>query len=300
MCGAGIAGISTAFHLARFGVSDVAIIDPLPPLTLTSDKSTECYRNWWPNEPMVRLMGRSIDLLDEYARESNNVFGLNRRGYLYLTSNPSTLDQMAKQAAAASQAGAGPIRIHRATADEYMPAPATGFEDSPDGADLFLSGSGLRRHFPYLAANIVGGLHARTAGWLSAQQLGMWLLETAETAGVTLIRDEVTSVVTDGERVAAVETAQNGRLAAGSFVNAAGPHLARVGAMVGVELPVFSEVHAKTAFRDHRRLFPRPAPMIIYNDEQLLDWNPEEAKLLEGSGAGGPHPWPPCGLSRTS
>ena len=69
--GAGIAGISTAYHLAvRHGVPRVTIVDPRPPLTLTSDKSTECYRNWWPNEPMVGLMNRSIDLLEEMAEKS--------------------------------------------------------------------------------------------------------------------------------------------------------------------------------------------------------------------------------------
>ncbi len=69
--GAGIAGVSATFHLAaRQGVDDVVMVDPRPPLSLTSDKSTECYRNWWPNEPMVGLMNRSIDLLEDMAEES--------------------------------------------------------------------------------------------------------------------------------------------------------------------------------------------------------------------------------------
>jgi glycine/D-amino acid oxidase-like deaminating enzyme len=46
VCGAGIAGVSTAYFLTvGRGMSDVVLCDPLPPLTLTSDKSTECYRN---------------------------------------------------------------------------------------------------------------------------------------------------------------------------------------------------------------------------------------------------------------
>ena len=121
VCGAGIAGISTAFHLTRAGINDVVLADPRPPLTLTSDKSTECYRNWWPNEPMVQLMGRSIELLDRYAGESGNVFGLNRRGYLYLTAEPDRLDAMAAQAAAASAAGAGPLRTHTAAPRRIAP-----------------------------------------------------------------------------------------------------------------------------------------------------------------------------------
>ena len=49
ICGAGIAGVAAAYHLAvRRGVTDVVLVDERPPLSLTSDKSTECYRNWWP------------------------------------------------------------------------------------------------------------------------------------------------------------------------------------------------------------------------------------------------------------
>mgnify|MGYP000561997588 CR=1 FL=1 len=64
VAGAGIAGVSTAFHLMALGVDHVVVCDPLAPLTLTSDKSTECYRNWWPGpgDAMVALSGRSITL----------------------------------------------------------------------------------------------------------------------------------------------------------------------------------------------------------------------------------------------
>ena len=45
--GAGIAGISAAFHLAvREGLDGVVLVEAGDPLALTSDKSTECYRNW--------------------------------------------------------------------------------------------------------------------------------------------------------------------------------------------------------------------------------------------------------------
>src|SRR6059036_2402402 len=76
VCGAGIAGIATAYHLTRQGVGDVVLVDERPPLSLTSDKSTECYRNLWPGpgDDMVAVMNRSIDLLEELARESGNVF----------------------------------------------------------------------------------------------------------------------------------------------------------------------------------------------------------------------------------
>src|SRR5512139_4207828 len=94
ICGAGIAGIAAAYHLAvRRGIRDILLVDERPPLSLTSDKSTECYRNWWPGpgDAMVRLMNRSIDIMEELAEESGNVFHMNRRGYLFATADPARI-----------------------------------------------------------------------------------------------------------------------------------------------------------------------------------------------------------------
>ena len=49
ICGAGIAGVAAAYHSGRRAWrDDVTIVEPGHPLSLTSDKSTEAYRNWWP------------------------------------------------------------------------------------------------------------------------------------------------------------------------------------------------------------------------------------------------------------
>ena len=147
VCGAGIAGISTAYHLAvKRGLRRVVVVDPRPPLTLTSDKSTECYRNWWPNAPMVGLMNRSIHLLEAMARESANAFHLRRQGYLYVTADPDRLRRISEEGEQISALGAGDLRRH--------PGP-TGYRsndeaDSSDGADLFLEGDELRRFFPFV------------------------------------------------------------------------------------------------------------------------------------------------------
>src|SRR5262245_50364986 len=95
--GAGMAGVAAAYQLAeREGVSRIVLIDPREPLTLTSSKGTEAYRNFWPgpDDTMVRFMDRSIDLLDALDRESEHGFELNRRGYVFLTANPAEADRL--------------------------------------------------------------------------------------------------------------------------------------------------------------------------------------------------------------
>jgi len=115
ICGAGIGGITTAYFLAvRHGIRDVILIDERAPLSLTSDKSTECYRNWWPGpgDALVQMMNRSIDLIEELAVENGNVFHLNRRGYLYATTDPERVAILEGFAQEASSLGAGEVRSH--------------------------------------------------------------------------------------------------------------------------------------------------------------------------------------------
>ena len=284
ICGAGIAGISTAYHLAIRGVSGILLVDERPPMSLTSDKSTECYRNWWtgPDDAMVALVNHSIDLMEKYATQSGNVFHLNRRGYLYLTAEEERIPEFMRVAAEPSQLGAGPLRIHRGTSTDpdYIPAPHNGYQNHPTGADLFLNPSGITAHFPYLPDTIRAALHVRRAGWFSAQQLGAYLLDQARSLGVQLRTARVTGVDVDANRVQAVHLNDGTTIAANCFVNAAGPHARSVGAMLNVELPLFTELHLKVAFHDPLGVLPREAPLLIWTDPQTLPWSPEEQTLL--------------------
>lgn len=282
ICGAGIAGISAAYHLAvRRGLRDVLLVDERPPLTLTSDKSTECYRNWWPGpgDAMVSLMNRSIDLLEDLTEESGNAFHLNRRGYLYATADPARIGLLRRAAEESSGLGAGPVRCHPG-GTPYPPAPPRGYAGHSAGADLILDPALIRQHFPYLSERTVAVLHARRCGWLSAQQLGMYLLERARERGVTFVAARVQSVEVAKGRARAVRLSTGERVATDAFVNAAGPFLKEVGAMLGVDLPVFSELHAKVIFRDERGVVPREAPMLIWVDPQRLPWSEGERALL--------------------
>src|ERR1051325_11555863 len=94
ICGAGIAGIAAAHQLAVVhGTDNVTLVEPGNPLSLTSDKSTEAYRNWWPGPDwqMTAFMDRSIDLIEEIARATENRINLNRRGYLFATADAAKL-----------------------------------------------------------------------------------------------------------------------------------------------------------------------------------------------------------------
>ena len=286
ICGAGISGIATAYHLAvTQGVKHVVLIDERPPLTLTSDKSSEAYRNWWPDDVMVRLLNRSIDWLERWATESGNRFLLNRRGYVYLTANPASIDDFKQAAHTAQQAGAGEVRVHvdRSHDARYAPIDPQRFAEQPTGADLLLDRSLILDRFPYLNQDVVALLHARRCGWFSGQQLGMYLLEQARAHGVTLLQDRIDRVGVKGNRVAEIHLASGGSIGTRSFINAAGPFVKEVAKLIGVDLPIVNELHVKIALKDYLGIVPRTAPLLIWNDPQFLPWTEEERADLAAS-----------------
>src|SRR5713101_395725 len=289
ICGAGIAGIATAYHLAvRRGMRGVLLVDERSPLSLTSDKSAECYRNWWPGpgDDMVAVMNRSIDLLEELALESGNVFRLNRRGYLFATAEPERVDSFVRAADESAALGAGPVRRHAMVSSDYRPSAADGFDPALRGTDLITEPSLIRRHYPWLATDTIALLHARRCGWFSGQQLGMYLLERAREHGVRLVEGRVQRIDTAGGRVRGVEVRGAGgaqMIGTARAVLAAGPYLKDAGRLLGVDLPVFCELHAKIAFNDTLGAMPRGAPMTLRADPMRIDWSRQERAELAAS-----------------
>jgi glycine/D-amino acid oxidase-like deaminating enzyme len=271
ICGAGIAGAATAYHLAvKHRQRGVVIVDEREPLTLTSDKGTQGYRNWWPgpDDTMFRHVSRSIDLLEESAITCGNAFRLSRRGYLFATASESQATTLEQTARTVSAFGMGELRIHR-DLSAYDPGPAEGFLGLPTGADLLL-GDAARRALPYLMKETVAALHVRRAGWFSGLALGSWLLEQACAAGARIRHDRMTAVDTSGGRVTGVRLASGERIATDRLVVAAGPQLPQVARMLGAELPIVQELHAKLTIRDPKRAVPRDAPFVIWTDPMTV------------------------------
>src|SRR5689334_15606736 len=114
ICGAGITGVAAAHFLSKAGVRKILLVDERPPLSFTSDKSTECYRNWWPDAEMLALINHSIDLMEALADESGNILHMNRRGYLYVTADENKIEELRSASLQTSSMGAGETRVHSA------------------------------------------------------------------------------------------------------------------------------------------------------------------------------------------
>ncbi len=280
ICGAGIAGVSAAFFLARAGMREILLVDERPPLTLTSQYSTECYRNAWPQPAMRALMDRSIDWLERLAEESGNRFHLNRNGYLYVVTQEAARAALLRRAEQLEIAGVRPLRVQ----DALRVANKTHKLDNSNQTneiDLLLRPEVISQHYPYLNSEAQAALFVRRAGWMSAQQLGMYLLEQARQMGVQVRMTRMEGVQVEKGRIAAVTLSDGTRVETRRLINAAGPMLNEVNALVGESYPVFTELHQKVAFHDTKRVVPRETPLLILDEPQSLPWSEEEAQALQ-------------------
>ena len=232
ICGAGIAGRGRWRITWRCGAASdgVVLVDERPPLSLTSDKSAESYRNWWPGpgDAMVALMNRSIDLLEELARESGNVFRMNRRGYLFATADPARSPDFIRAAEEATDRGAAAARVH-ATARERLSPGARRRLRGAAGREPTSSpiASLIRRAFP-LPGRGHGGAAPRPALRLVQRPAARHVLaRAAREKGVRLIEGRVESGRCHRRAREAAspwrDRAAPGAIATPRFVNAAGP-----------------------------------------------------------------------------
>lgn len=284
--GAGSVGIAVAYYLVKvYKVKNVALIDPRDPMSLTSAQSGENYRNWWPHPVMTALTNHGIDLLEEIDRKSGGRINMTRAGYALVTrrTNPEDLIHDLYRGYDDDR---GRIRIRDSLTGDYEPPLRSPWNIAPDGVDVLTNQELIRRTFPSYAQDVGTVIHVRRAGTISAQQLGQYMLEQIKAAGGRLIRAEVTGIT--GQSPFTLElaaTAAATTLKADQLVNAAGPFLRDIGAMLGEDLPVKCVYQQKIAFQDRQGAIPRNMPFTIDLDVQTLAWSDEDREILDSDPA---------------
>src|SRR6187551_1126718 len=82
--GAGIMGLSIAYHLARCGVTDVVVVDKSYLCGGASGRNGGGIRAQWSSEANIRLMQESIRMCQDFASEFKINVWLRQGGYLFL------------------------------------------------------------------------------------------------------------------------------------------------------------------------------------------------------------------------
>ncbi|OQR91772.1 oxidoreductase [Achlya hypogyna] len=295
--GAGVAGCSAFYGLAkrnrntaqRGAPSDFKpmLLDAMSPMSLTSARGSFQYRNWWPNpgeETMMRLVSRSIDLMDDYAEEID----LNRNGYLFATRHEAQVAVFRAQAVRHAALGGGSFREHEGSISSYNPS--TKAIDRLDGCDLILGSDSVAEAFPSLAdSGAVAALHVRRAGSLNPFKMGNYQLTKATEycPKAQVLRGKMTDVHATGGRISGITVAMdNGDkhfVATNRLVLAPGPMLQQTldllmkKNLLAACFPVHHELHARVVFDDPKRIMARTAPLTFDMDPiGHLPFGPEE------------------------
>ncbi len=281
--GAGITGISTAYYLAiRHGITDVVLVDAGQPMGFTSAQSGENYRNWWPHPSMVTFTNRSIDLLEDIARDSDNRINMSRRGYA-LATRTTDIDAMLQQLhEGLGDSAKDLLRFHQTSSSTtYQPSVSAGWECAAVGVDIVQNQDLIRATFPSYDPDIQTVIHIRRGGDISGQQLGMYMLEAYRNAGGKRLTGIVEDITHTGHYNLSVTTSEGHQtIRADNIVNAAGPFADKIAAMLNVELPVYNIFQQKIAFEDKAGAIPRHMPFSIDLDDQIIDWSDEDRQLL--------------------
>ncbi len=253
--GAGIAGIATAYYLStKYGQGRVVLIDRLPPMSLTTSKSGENFRDYWPHSCMASFAGRSLDLMQGLADESGDEFDIRWSGYDFVSESADR---------------------------EVFPAdPRRGMH--PD-LKRTCDPRAIRQQYPHLAETIRQVVHIERAGAIDVYALGSLLLSRARAAGVELVQGTVESIEQTSSGFALHLATADGRacLTANRLVLAAGPFVNELAGMLGIELPVRSFLQRKIVIPDPERIIPREMPFTVFADPQILNWSDEETQLID-------------------
>ncbi len=252
--GAGIAGIAAAYYLSvRYGRKNIVLIDRDQPMSYTTSKSGENFRDYWPQKCMASFARRSVTLMEALAEEIDNSFEIRHSGYDFIS-----------------------LQQNR----EIFPSAHLANPD--DGIQLkkISSAERIKSKFPYLADSVQQVVHINMAGALDVYALGSLMLTLARKAGVSVQRGHVANISRQLEKFR-ISTQQGQQLEADDLVLAAGPMIPGLAVLLDVNLNIQSCLQRKFVMPDPQLIVPRDMPFTIFADPQALLWSDEEKELIE-------------------
>ena len=216
--GAGIMGLSVAYHLARdHGVRDVQVVDASYLCGGASGRNGGGVRAQWSSEANVRLMLESLRLFREFAREHRINTWFRQGGYLFLTRSEQRAAELAASVELQNACGVSTVLLEPREIRDIVPQLSTegvvSASYNPSDAVVF--------PWPFVWG------YAK-----SARELGVDIATFTRVLAIETRGPDITSVVTD-----------RGSIRTSIVVNACGAHSPGVARMVGVELPTHPHRH---------------------------------------------------------
>jgi 4-methylaminobutanoate oxidase (formaldehyde-forming) len=219
--GGGIAGCSTAYHLAKLGITDVLLLEQGQLTSGTTWHAAGLIGQMRPNRNMTRMSKYGIELYSTLEKETGLATGWKRCGSVNVARTPERMQVLRKQAALARSFGVEVELISPKQAGELYPVMRT---DDLQGA-IWIPGDG-KANPADLCMSLAKG----------ARNRGARLVEGVEVMGV------ITADGPGGPRAVGVRTTQ-GDVHCETLVNCAGQWARQFGALAGVTVPLYPAEH---------------------------------------------------------
>ena len=233
--GGGVIGTSIAFHLAARGMRDVIVVDKSSVASGATGKSSACVRQHYTTVETCRMIRFSLDVFQRFeALTGGGSCGFRRTGYLL------GVDERMRAPMEASVALQRRIGI-----ETRLVSPAE-----------------MREIEPLLhTEDLTAGCYEPDSGYCNPAETAQGFARAARERGARVLEDaEVLAVLTQGGHVTGVRTTK-GEIHAPRVVNAAGLWGSRIGAMVGLEIPITVCRH-KISIVTWPEAARRPHPMV--------------------------------------
>jgi glycine/D-amino acid oxidase-like deaminating enzyme len=252
ICGAGIAGVATAYYLLKERKDiTVLLIDKNQPLSFTTSKSGENFRDYWPQMHMRQFISESIRLMKELKElHGDDSFDMVFSGYHFVShdiNNP--IFELNKK------------------------------ESVNDYLEQVTDSNIIQRNFPYLDQRIEKVVKIKNAGKIDVYALGSLLLKEAKKMGLQLVEGEIFSIEKINSKYKIFLDSKKS-ISVDKVVIAAGPFINNIAKMVGIQFPVTNTLQRKFIIPDPNNIIPKDMPFTIYADSQFLDWSKAEASFF--------------------
>jgi glycine/D-amino acid oxidase-like deaminating enzyme len=227
--GGGIWGLSTAYHLARAGETDVQVLERNgEPFGETTSQAAGLVGQIRATPLMRRAIRYAIDLFTGFAQETGHDPGFRQAGSLLVALTPDRMASFEEHVEHANESG---VEAH------------------------FVDGREMTRLAPHLdAARVEGGYFVPEDGYLDPRQCARAFCAAAEDLGAGIrTSTAVTGLSVRDERVVGVET-DRGFVEAERVVVAAGPWTGIIAKKMGYE-PAMVPIR-------HQRVTTTPVPGI--------------------------------------
>lgn len=219
--GGGIHGCSIAYYLAKKGFKDVVLLEKDYLASGGTGRSAAGIRHQFGTEINIRLAAASVKMMENLVQETEypHDISLLQGGYMMLAYSETQLEQFKKNAELQnSLMGVNTQILSVEEAAQIVP--------------------GINRE------GLIGASFNKRDGHIDPFHATQAYADAARRLGVEIYtKTEVVDITTQGNRVSGVVTATGEVIEAPIVVNAAGPHGALIGKMVGLDIPLYPERH---------------------------------------------------------